>query len=154
MTCLQVIVKIVSIVVNHCLHDNSKCPFWTGILPVLRNGYFAIMLSAIVDGSVEKTNLLRNREENFIRSELCLVYVEIFKQLSTTNHSTGNADHYYHQISRFKADCIRKRPSFLKRRRIYLYLYNESLYTAQLTVELLKVFLLGNIALSSTFNTD
>lgn len=66
-TCLQRIANNVSISASLCLHDNFKCTFWTGFLIVIRNGPFAIMLSAIFSGSVGGTDLLSNREKNFIK---------------------------------------------------------------------------------------
>lgn len=52
--CLQRIANNVSIVASHCLQDTFKRPFWTGLLLVMRNASFIIMLSVVASGQSRK----------------------------------------------------------------------------------------------------
>lgn len=72
----------VSIVACHCLHDNLKCSFWKGFLLVIKSESLTVMLSAVVSGEVEETDLLSNREEKVD----CMVGISRKSLLSTVRH--------------------------------------------------------------------
>lgn len=52
----------VPFVASHCLHDKSKCTFWTGLLSVMKNLFFYIMLRAVIGESMEKHNFSSSKQ--------------------------------------------------------------------------------------------
>ncbi|KAF2350914.1 Mon2 dimerization and cyclophilin-binding domain [Trinorchestia longiramus] len=65
-SCLQKIDCNGLLVVNHCFCDSFKKYFWIGLLQVMKSGFFTIMSSVVVLGSVEEDGQFNNRKLDFI----------------------------------------------------------------------------------------
>lgn len=75
---LKIMVNNVLMATSPFCRKNPTCTFMLGMYLVLKNGWFKIILSAIV----KQTDMLRNQDVNIIQGRSCWVHGRILMESS------------------------------------------------------------------------